>query len=166
MRYIVNLFVPTSTSALVLTTIQPSKKHAGISILVHRARFVWSGQPSCVAGVPEGHFRQNSYSNQQMGRAINLPVKAALPNNKAYSVAFLPCDGSTSTTVARCCPGTTKTVGLPCQKISSFLQLVKDNPGLGKPGLHRISCECGQVYITQTGRLINTRVKGTIGICA
>jgi hypothetical protein len=36
---------------------------------------------------------------------------------------------------------------------------VKDDLGLKTPGVYSIPCECGQVYIGQTGRSINTRIK-------
>jgi hypothetical protein len=43
--------------------------------------------------------------------------------------------------------------------IPHFLQPVKDNLGLKTPGVYSMSCECGQVYISQTTRSIETRVK-------
>jgi hypothetical protein len=52
-----------------------------------------------------------------------------------------------------------KSVGLPPRKIASFLQPVKDNLGLKTPGVYSIPCECGQVYIGETGRSIDTRIK-------
>jgi hypothetical protein len=52
-----------------------------------------------------------------------------------------------------------KPVGLPLRKIASFLQPVKDDLGLKTPGAYSIPCECGQVYIGQTGRSIDTRIK-------
>jgi hypothetical protein len=52
-----------------------------------------------------------------------------------------------------------KSVGLPSRKISSFLRPVKDDLGLRTPGVYSIPCECGWVYIGQTGRSIATRIK-------
>jgi hypothetical protein len=52
-----------------------------------------------------------------------------------------------------------KSVGLPLRKISSFLRPLKDDLGLKTPGVYSIPCECGQVYIGQTGRSIDTRIK-------
>jgi hypothetical protein len=46
--------------------------------------------------------------------------------------------------------------GPPSQKISSFLRSVKDDLGLKTLGVYRITYECGQVYIEQTGRSIVT----------
>jgi hypothetical protein len=44
-----------------------------------------------------------------------------------------------------------KSMGLPPKKVSSFLRLVKANLGLRTQGVYRIPCECGKVYIGQTG---------------
>jgi hypothetical protein len=52
-----------------------------------------------------------------------------------------------------------QSVGLPPRKISSFLRSVKDDQELKTPGVHSIPCECGQVYIRQTGRSIDTKLK-------
>jgi predicted GIY-YIG superfamily endonuclease len=52
-----------------------------------------------------------------------------------------------------------KSVCLPPRKISSFIRPVKDDLGLMTPGVYSIPCECGQVYIGQTGRSIATRIK-------
>ena len=52
-----------------------------------------------------------------------------------------------------------KCFGLPPWKISSLLRPVKDHLGVETPGVSSITCECGQVYIGQTGRSIQTRVK-------
>jgi hypothetical protein len=52
-----------------------------------------------------------------------------------------------------------KSVGLPPKKIPSFLWPVKDDLGLKTPGVYSVPCECDQVYIGQTGRSIETRVK-------
>jgi hypothetical protein len=51
-----------------------------------------------------------------------------------------------------------KFVGLP-PKIPSYLRLVMDNLGLKTPGVYSAPCECGQIYIGQTGHAIETRVK-------
>jgi hypothetical protein len=44
-------------------------------------------------------------------------------------------------------------------KLSSLLRPVKDHLGLGTPGVYRIPCECGRVYIGQTGRSVDVRLK-------
>jgi hypothetical protein len=44
-------------------------------------------------------------------------------------------------------------------KLSSLLRPVKDHLGLRTPGVYRIPCECGRVYIGQTGRSVDIRLK-------
>ena len=41
----------------------------------------------------------------------------------------------------------------------TFLQPTKDGPGLRTPGIYKIPCECGKMYIGQTGRSIQLRIK-------
>jgi hypothetical protein len=50
---------------------------------------------------------------------------------------------------------------LACRRGRShnFLRPLKDDLGLRTPGVYSISCECGQVYIGQTGWSIKTRIK-------
>jgi hypothetical protein len=40
-----------------------------------------------------------------------------------------------------------------------MLRMVKDDLGVKVPGVYRIPCECGKVYVGQTGRSIETRCK-------
>jgi hypothetical protein len=44
-------------------------------------------------------------------------------------------------------------------KYEAYLPPVKDVIGLKTPGVYRIPCECGTVYIGQTGRSIDLRIK-------
>jgi hypothetical protein len=50
-------------------------------------------------------------------------------------------------------------VGLPPQKLSSFLHRVKDHLALKMPNVYSIPCVCRKVYIRQTEWSIETRVK-------
>jgi hypothetical protein len=52
-----------------------------------------------------------------------------------------------------------KSVALPPRKIFSHLPPVKDALGLRTPGIYSIPCECGRVYIGQSGRLVQLRIK-------
>jgi hypothetical protein len=56
-------------------------------------------------------------------------------------------------------PHNIKSVGLPHIKLSSILRPVKDHLGLRTPGVYRIPCECGRVYIGQTGRSVDIKLK-------
>jgi len=52
-----------------------------------------------------------------------------------------------------------KSVTLPPRKIFSYLPPVKDALGLRTPGIYSIPCECGRVYIGQSGQSIQLRIK-------
>ena len=52
-----------------------------------------------------------------------------------------------------------KSVAIPPKKISSYMPPNKDAPGLRTPGIYKIPCECGKVYIGQSGRSIQLRIK-------
>jgi hypothetical protein len=52
-----------------------------------------------------------------------------------------------------------KTVHVPKKKNRQLLRTTKDDLGLKIPGVYRIPCECGKVYIGQTGRCIEARCK-------
>jgi hypothetical protein len=52
-----------------------------------------------------------------------------------------------------------KSVGLPHMRLPSLLRPVKVHLGLRTPGVYRIPCECGSVYIWQTGRSVDIRLK-------
>ena len=54
---------------------------------------------------------------------------------------------------------TIKSVALPPRQIISYLPPVKDALGLRTPGIYSIPCECGRVYIGQSGRSIQIRTK-------
>ena len=61
---------------------------------------------------------------------------------------------------AECWPNTTSKVSpIPPRKIFNYLPPVKDALGLHTPGIYSIPCECGRVYIGQSGRSIQLRIK-------
>jgi hypothetical protein len=47
-----------------------------------------------------------------------------------------------------------KSIAIPPKKISSYMPLTKDAPGLRTPGINKFPCECSKVYIGQSGRSI------------
>jgi len=52
-----------------------------------------------------------------------------------------------------------KSFAIPPRKISSYMSPIKDEPGIRTPGLYRMPCECGKVYIGQSGRSIKLRIE-------
>jgi hypothetical protein len=76
------------------------------------------------------------------------------------SVAFLPFVGTIFNPISRVLARQSiKSVVLPHMKLSSLLRPVKDHLGLRTPRVYRIPCECGRVYIGQTGRSVDIRLK-------
>jgi hypothetical protein len=56
-----------------------------------------------------------------------------------------------------------KTVHVPKKKTRQLLRTAKDDLGFKIPGVYRIPCECGKVYIGQSGRSIEARCKEHTG---
>ena len=54
-----------------------------------------------------------------------------------------------------------RSVSLPPRKIQSHHPPAKDALGLRTPGVYGIPCECGQVYIVQSGNLFKLESKNT-----
>jgi predicted GIY-YIG superfamily endonuclease len=52
-----------------------------------------------------------------------------------------------------------RSVTLPPRKIFSYFPPVKDALELRTPGVYSVPCECGRVYIGQSGRSIQHRTK-------
>jgi hypothetical protein len=85
--------------------------------------------------------------------------KVAQPNKKPDLVAFLPYFGLIFNHISRVLSQNIKSMGFPLRKMSSFLQLDRDDLGLNASGVYSISYECGQVFIGQTGHLIDISLK-------
>jgi hypothetical protein len=103
-------------------------------------------------------FRQNGY-DQQIHRVLNRHPNICQPDDNPISVIFLPYVGTIFNRISRVLSRHNRSVGLPPKKISGFLRPVKDNLGLRTPGVYRIPCGCGSVYIVQTGRSVDARLK-------
>jgi hypothetical protein len=71
---------------------------------------------------------------------------------KPTSMAYIPYINNTYGRLSRMLAKyNIKSVALPYRKIASYLPPVKDAIGLKTPGIYRIPCECGTVYIGQSG---------------
>jgi hypothetical protein len=105
-------------------------------------------------------IKQNGYNNQQIHRALNHRPHVGQQENKPNSVAFLPfvqpVFNQISRMLAKC---NIKSVALHHIKLFSLLHPVKGNLGLRNPGVCKIPCECGRVYIEQTGHSMDIRIK-------
>ena len=52
-----------------------------------------------------------------------------------------------------------KSVAILHRKIASYLPQVKHGIGLKTPGVYRIPCKCGTVYVGQSSRSIDIHIK-------
>jgi len=87
-------------------------------------------------------------------------TQTAKTNDKPTSTAYIPHTQTTHGRLSRMlAKRNIKSVALPPRKEFSYLPPVKDALGLRTPGIYRIPCECSRVYIGQSGRSIQTRIK-------
>jgi hypothetical protein len=106
------------------------------------------------------NFRENGCSFKQIWQALIRTVRTSKPKGKPTSFALLPYVQMIHSWLSRILAKyNVKFVGQPPRKISSLLRPVKDGLLLRTRGVYSILCGCGQVYIRQTGRSIETRIK-------
>jgi hypothetical protein len=139
----------------------PSNKQAVLSTLVHRARALCDDESlRDELEFLKDTFKRNGYGDRQIRRALDPPKRVTTTPEKPASVALLPFVNTTFNRISHMLSRhNIKFVGLPPRKIANFLRPVKDDLELKTPGVYSIPCECGQVYIRQTGRSIDTRIK-------
>jgi hypothetical protein len=100
-------------------------------------------------------FKDNVYSPRQIRRAMELATRNAKTNDKPTSNAYIPYTQTTYGELSRMlAKHNIKIVTLPPRKIFSYLPPVKDVLGLRTPGIYSIPCECGRIFIGQSGRSI------------
>jgi len=80
-------------------------------------------------------------------------------DDKPASTAYIPYTETTFGRLSRMLAKHIKCVALPPRKIFSHLPPVKDALGIKTPGIYSIPCECGRVYIGQSGRSVQLRIK-------
>jgi hypothetical protein len=86
-------------------------------------------------------------------------VEPRLKQEKPVAFARLPYQGATSHKFSSLLAKfNIQTVHIPAKNIH-LLRPVKDKMGLRTAGIYRIPCECGNVYVGQTGRTIEARLK-------
>ena len=84
----------------------------------------------------------------------------AKTNDKPTSTADIPYAQTTYYRLSRMLAKySIKSVALPPRKTFSYLSPAKDALGLRTPGIYSIPCECGRVYIGQSGRYVQIRIK-------
>ena len=139
----------------------PANKQSVLSSLIHRAKPLCD-QDSLAQELNflNTVFKNNGYSHQQIRRAMQPAKRTAKNKNQPTTTAYIPYTATTYGWLSRMLPKhNIKSVALPPRKISSYLPPVKDALGLKTPGIYKIPCECGKVYVGQSGRSIHLRIK-------
>jgi len=92
---------------------------------------------------------------------MELATQTARTNDKPTLTAYMPYTQTTYGRLSRMLAiHNIKSVALPPRKVFSYLPPVKNALGLKhRVYVYRIPCECGRVYIGQSGRSIQIRIK-------
>jgi hypothetical protein len=139
----------------------PANKQPVLASLIHRAKALCD-QVSLNQELEflTTVFKDNGYSPQQIRRAMEPVIWTAKNSDKPTSTACIPYTQTTYGQLSRMlAKHNIKNVALPPKKILSYLPPVKDALGLRTPGIYSILCDCGKVYIGQSGRSIQLRIK-------
>ncbi|XP_039309096.1 uncharacterized protein LOC120358569 [Solenopsis invicta] len=164
---------PTHTDRYLYATSHhhPSQKNSVISSLVYRALTV--SEPTFLDEELQ-HFYQTLIRNGYNSKNINqitkrLKNKISSPNDtenldeerEMKMTAVLPYLQGTTKRIGRILSKHNIRVIFKLQKkIAQLLPNPKDQrPSLETPGVYKILCVCGKVYIVETGRKIDTRIK-------
>jgi hypothetical protein len=151
-----------ASAYLKVETSQNFSKYIPIFTFVHRTRILYD-QESLHDEFPRDTFRQNDYSNRQNLRAIYQPKRVACQRRNQTTVSLLPFVSTAFNRISHILSSYIKSVGLPPRKIARLLPPVTEDLRLKTPGVYSIPCECGQIYIGQTGRSVENRVKEHYG---
>ncbi|MGL5072033.1 MAG: hypothetical protein ACRC61_12320, partial [Aeromonas salmonicida] len=118
-------------------------------------------------------LESNGYKETEIKRAFNRKDRRSNKNNttdenkeKEFKhTAVLPYVPKVTDRVARTLSKhNIKPILLPTKKIGTMVGSVKDpTHPLHNPGVYAIPCQCGSVYIGQTGRTITDRIRDHIG---
>jgi hypothetical protein len=87
-------------------------------------------------------------------------TQTAKNEEKPTSTTYLPYTQTTFGRLSRLLAKyNIKSIDLPPEKIASYFPPYKEQLRLRTPGIYSIPCECGMVYIGQSGRTIQLRIK-------
>jgi len=138
----------------------PAHKLSVLSSLVHRAHALCDHESlSQELEFLTTNFKQNGYNDGQIERAMKPSRQIPVPEHKPTATAFIPYTNNTYGRLSRMLAKYIKCVAIPHRKITSYLPPVKDGIGLKTPGVYMIPCECGTVYVGQSGRSIDIHIK-------
>ena len=146
----------------------PSQKNTVLRTLVNRARSI--AEPGLVES-ELNHLKTvltaNGYSQTAVNREINRRPRApelTLQHEEAQEPSqpkvFLPYIHKTTDVISKILKKKgIKTIFLPTTKIQQTLRSAKDPlKPLSAPGIYKVPCSCGSVYIGMTKRSVKTRL--------
>ncbi|XP_071453466.1 uncharacterized protein [Hetaerina americana] len=144
----------------------PAQRDAVLSSLTHRAKAV-ADKESLPADIKhlKKTFLQNGYGERQILLALRRAEEEGRrrvegTDKKPLATACLPYVSTVSGKISRILRRfNIATIHVTPAKIRHQLVNVRDPIGLKTPGVYQIPCECGEVYVGETGRTIETRLK-------
>jgi hypothetical protein len=139
----------------------PAQKRAVLTTLVRRAKTLCDSE-SLRREIQhlKGVFLQNGYSKHDIRRAQHPKQKPQTKDEKPVGVVLLPYQQAITNKISRLlAKHNIRTIHIPIKKNIHMLRPVKDDLGLKVRGVYRIPCECGEVYVEQTGRPVEARCK-------
>ncbi|XP_018566090.1 uncharacterized protein LOC108907059 [Anoplophora glabripennis] len=129
----------------------PAQKQGIINTLIHRARII--SEPRHLA------LRKNGYKARNIERAIrrrHTPIK----KQEYLATTYLPYVKGCTDKIGRLLKKRNiNTVFSTVRQVAAAFPKTCNNDQLQGPGVYSIPCSCGKVYIGQTGRHINMRLK-------
>ncbi|XP_018309177.1 uncharacterized protein [Mycetomoellerius zeteki] len=142
-----------------------AQKQSAINSLVHRV-FTISDKEHLQTEL--NHLKltlqKNGQDKKDITKVINKHAnKTTVPDTQPDEriLAFLPFVKGTTDRIGRILnKHNIQTIFKPPKKIGQILKNPKDQrPPLSSAGVYKIPCSCGQVYIGETGRMVNLRIK-------
>jgi hypothetical protein len=142
----------------------PAQKNGVLRTLIHRVKAVSDAEhlKSEIEHLRTA-FRSNGFTEEDIKVALKMSLKrkgeAKKPEVKPTARACLPYVSTISNKIAGILRRhNVETIHKPPGKLKALLGTTKDKLGLKTSGVYRIPCECGKVYIGETGRTIEKRL--------
>lgn len=146
----------------------PAQKYGVLNTLVNRAINIsdddsWGKEKHVLTKV----LRQNGFTKTQINRAFSKQLGRSNSNQRRdlrieeeERRVYLPYLPGTTDKIGRILKAhNIKPVFKPGRKVRELLRPLKDKLPLSTPGVYKIPCSCGAVYVGETKRTVSTRMK-------
>ncbi|XP_018401736.1 PREDICTED: uncharacterized protein LOC108778909 [Cyphomyrmex costatus] len=146
----------------------PAQKQSAIHSLVYRAFSISDKEHlKTELNYLKETLQRNGYNKEDVNRTINKHRSGTKKSDTEQTqkekrrLSFLPYIKGTTDRIGRILnKHNIRTIFKPPRKIDQILRNPKDQrPPLSSAGVYKIPCSCGKVYIGETGRTVNTRMK-------